>query len=420
MAKLANIAPKAALLFTYTLDQHGVRNDQIDTDALWIIQKLHQAGFPTYVVGGGVRDLIMGKKPKDFDIATAARPGQVRRYLRNCLLIGRRFRLAHVRFGSKIIEVATFRSGENDGDLIVRDNQWGTAQDDVQRRDFTVNGLFYDPFEQTILDYVGGYSDLLARTLKTIGDPTQRFHQDPVRMLRLLKFRARFDLTIDEKTYSALLSCKDALRMSSPARVLEELLRMLESGYSKPFFTELVSTELLKTILPDLHHHLTSPKGASVMQFLDKIDRYHLGSRGKILSRQTLVCCLLFPILEMQIDEVLRSAPKTLLNASLIADSIRNLMGQTLGTLTLFPRKLFAQIAHILQQQFRLDILYKRKSRPHRMLLQSEFPLSLEFLAIRSLVKPQLRQQLMSWKESFDEVMSPKSPQSPPKSKSNL
>lgn len=381
-----------------------MRAEQIDSDALWIIQKLHQAGFPTYIVGGGVRDLIMGKQPKDFDIATAARPGQVRRYLRNCLLIGRRFRLAHVRFGSKIIEVATFRSGENDSDLIVRDNQWGSAQEDVQRRDFTINGLFYNPFEQTILDYIGGYGDLLTRTLKTIGDPVQRFNQDPVRMLRLLKFRARFDLTIETKTYQALLSCKDALCKSSPARVLEELLRMLETGHSKSFFSQLLATKLLAVILPDLHHHLISQQGTKVMQYLDHIDRFHLNNPCRRLTRQTLICCLLFPILEMQIEEILKSSAEISLNTTLISQQVRSLMAQTLGTLALFPRKLFAQIAHILQQQFRLDALYKRNSRPLRILLQSEFPISLEFLAIRSLVDPQLRDQTASWKKAFDET----------------
>lgn len=406
---MANQAPLAESPTVYTLDQHGVRLEDIDPDALFVIQKLHQAGFPTYVVGGGVRDLVMGKKPKDFDIATAARPGQVRRYLRNCLLIGRRFRLAHVRFGSKIIEVATFRSGENDGDFIVRDNQWGSAQDDVQRRDFTVNGLFYDPFDQTILDYVGGYPDLQARMLKTIGDPELRFRQDPVRMLRLLKFRARFELTIEKKTYQALSRCKEALKMSSPARVLEELLRMLESGNSLPFFSELISTGLLGSISPQLHGQLAGPEGMKSMVLLEKIDLYHCRSLGKPLSRQVLICSLLYPILESRIAHILQDNSPSVLNAALISDEVRRLMSQTLGTLTLFPRKLFAEVAHVLQQQFRLDALFLRKSQPIRLLTQSEFSLALEFLAIRTMVKPQLRDQLLFWKQSFDQVTRPKS-----------
>lgn len=386
----------------YTLDQHRLPASAIDPDALRIVEKLRAAGFAAYIVGGGVRDLLMGQVPKDFDIATSARPGQVRRCLPNCLLIGRRFRLAHVRFGAKIIEVSTFRSGASDDDLIVRDNQWGTAQEDVLRRDFTINGLFYDAFEQRVLDYVGGFRDLKLRVLRTIGDPHQRFRQDPVRMLRLLKFRARFELAVDPKTHAALIDSRLGLRQSSPARILEEMMRMLESGYSRPFYSQMIKTQLLGAILPELQVRLEGKLGEEVLSLLGAVDRYSQIASAPPLSRQALFCCLLFPILECHLAG-LAAGRQTPLNASELAHQVRQFICETLHTFALFPRKLFAQIAHILQHQFRMGELAHPRSKSHRALRQADFPLALEFLGIRTLLRPALRAQLSSWKAHFDQ-----------------
>ncbi len=184
-----------------------------------------------------MRDLVLKRKPKDFDISTSARPEQVKHvFQRSCLLIGRRFRLAHIRFGHKVIEVSTFRSGENDTDLIIHDNEWGTPEEDVLRRDFTINGLFYNPADHSIIDYVNGWHDIQKGILRTIGDPFTRFKQDPVRMIRLLKFQARIKFNVETKTQKALLACRDEIFKSAPARILEEIFRMLESGSASPFF----------------------------------------------------------------------------------------------------------------------------------------------------------------------------------------
>lgn len=393
-------------LITYTLNQHRLPSSAIDPDALGIIKKLHLAGFAAYVVGGGVRDLLMGQVPKDFDIATSARPGQVRRHLQNCLLIGRRFRLAHVRFGAKIIEVSTFRSGASDDDLIVRDNEWGTAHEDVLRRDFTINGLFYDPFEQKVLDYVGGFGDVQARVLRTIGDPHQRFRQDPVRMLRLLKFRARFDLTIDEKTNSALLDSRLALRQSSPARVLEELMRMLESGHSHSFFSQMLKTQLLEAVMPELQSQLSNVAGEKVLQLLGAVDHYLRDASSPRLSRQALFCCLLFPVLDSRLSAVAWRSQEDL-NANELAQQVRQFIHETLDTFALFPRKLFAQIIHILQHQFRMDRLFAKQAKSQRILRHADFPLALEFMGIRSLHDPHLRAQLAHWKVQLDQGINP-------------
>lgn len=235
----------------YSVSEHVIDQSLIDPDALLTINKLREAGHTAYLVGGGVRDLLLKRAPKDFDISTSALPEQVKQvFHRNCILIGRRFRLAHVRFGHKILEVSTFRSGENDSDLILQDNKWGSAQEDVLRRDFTINGLYYDPSNHTIIDYVGGWEDIQKNMLRTIGDPYIRFKQDPVRMIRLLKFRARFGLDIDMESRKALVNCRDEIVKSSPARVLEEIFRMLESGASAPFFVD-DGSRFIRTFISD-------------------------------------------------------------------------------------------------------------------------------------------------------------------------
>lgn len=157
----------------YTRGQHAIEQDRIDEHALSAVLALQEAGHTTYLVGGSVRDLILGRKPKDFDISTSARPEEIKRlFQRHCLLIGRRFRLAHLRFGQKVLEVSTFRAGDNSSSsLIVHDNRWGSEEEDVQRRDFTMNALFYDPKKEIVLDYVGGVEDIKKGLLRTIGSP---------------------------------------------------------------------------------------------------------------------------------------------------------------------------------------------------------------------------------------------------------
>src|SRR6185503_17825507 len=209
----------------YSFEEHGLSLQHIDLDALYVMEKLRAAGFVAYLVGGSVRDLLLNQKPKDFDISTSAQPEEIKKLFRNCILIGRRFRLAHIRFGKKTLEVSTFRSGATESDeLIVRDNVWGSPEEDATRRDFTINGLFYDPATQEVIDYVDGYDDLQKKTLRTIGQPYIRFRQDPVRMLRLLKFQARFGFNVDSPSQIALVECRAEIVKSAPARILEELL----------------------------------------------------------------------------------------------------------------------------------------------------------------------------------------------------
>ena len=241
----------------------------IDSDADRVVRKLARNGFKAYLVGGCVRDLLVGKKPKDFDVATSATPNEVRNTFRNCRIIGRRFRLAHVFFGDKIIETSTFRANprdedEDEGELLIRrDNVFGTETEDARRRDFTINGLFYDVEKQKVIDHVGGLADLKAGLIRTIGDPDIRFQEDPIRMLRGLKFAARLDFEFEPRTFEALLRWRGEISKCAPPRVLEEIFRCLRGGAARRSFELLVQTDVLSVMSPQLAALLQGP-GAPV------------------------------------------------------------------------------------------------------------------------------------------------------------
>ncbi|HEY3805257.1 MAG TPA: polynucleotide adenylyltransferase PcnB [Kofleriaceae bacterium] len=241
-----------------SLDRAG-----IDADADRVVRKLTRAGYKAYLVGGCVRDLLVGRTPKDFDVATSATPNEIKATFRNSRIIGRRFRLAHVFFGAKIIETATFRANprdEDDHDLLIRrDNVFGTEAEDAKRRDFTINGLFYDVEREEVIDHVGGLADLDAKLVRTIGDPDIRFQEDPVRMLRAIKFAARLDFGFEPATWRALLRWRSEISKCSPPRLLEEVHRLLRGGASRRSFELLVETNVLAVLSPYLAGLLEGP-----------------------------------------------------------------------------------------------------------------------------------------------------------------
>jgi poly(A) polymerase len=240
----------------------------IDPDADRVVRKLNRAGYKAYLVGGCVRDLLVGKKPKDFDVATSATPNEIKSTFRNSRIIGRRFRLAHVFFGSKIIETSTFRANPRDEDeidlLIRRDNVFGTETEDARRRDFTINGLFYDVEREEVIDHVGGLADLDAKLVRTIGDPDVRFQEDPVRMLRAIKFAARLDFGFEPATWRALLRWRGEISKCAPPRLLEEIHRLLRGGAARRSFELLVETGALAVLSPHLAGLLEGPGAPAV------------------------------------------------------------------------------------------------------------------------------------------------------------
>jgi poly(A) polymerase len=317
---------------------HGlIVAERIDPDAVKVLKRLTRHGHTAYLVGGGVRDLLLGRAPKDFDIATSARPGEVRRLFRNCRVIGRRFRLAHILFaGGKIIEVATFRrdprdtrdeveegdeheTGEpvdgveagarasassqplrgDDADLLIRqDNTFGDPHEDAIRRDFTINGLFYDLDRDEVIDYCGGVIDLRAGVVRTIGEPDVRFREDPVRILRAIKFGARLDLGIAPDVYDAMVDLREELSRCAPPRVFEEVLRLLRGGAAQRSICLMWDVGVLGVVLPELSAHVEDQaRGADLMWGrLAAID--DLKADGRMPSDTVMMAALLYGPLE--------------------------------------------------------------------------------------------------------------------------
>lgn len=386
----------------YLATDHDIDPSMVDPDALYVLSKLREAGFAAYLVGGSVRDLLSKQKPKDFDISTSALPEEIKAvFRRNCILIGRRFRLAHIRFGKKIIEVATFRSGDtSEDDLIIQDNRWGTSEEDALRRDFTLNGLFYDPFDHQIIDYVGGWDDIHKGILRTIGNPNNRFKQDPVRMIRLIKFKARFGFHIEPETLQALQDCKEEIIKSSPARILEEMLRMMESGHMVPFFHLMAEFHLLNILFPSFAN-LLEELNQETYSYLSIIDQIHQKSGPAVLERSVIFSALLLPILEKEIEKnytAKGSVPHLGEIALVVGSVIKNIVTDSFSH---FPRRLSATTAYILTTQYRLIPLSNKRLFRHKTMQSKEFNLALRLLQVRALVNSNLVELYRSWRKSY-------------------
>ena len=317
---------------------HTISRRQIEPEALKVLYRLRQFGHAAYLVGGSVRDLLLGRPPKDFDIGTSAHPYQVKRLFRNCWIIGRRFRLAHIKFGAKTIEVATFRrqvseaaepdpgparptrrsgaevdvetpatqTGDHTRDghhrhgrphagrpPVHRDNTFGTAEEDAFRRDFTINALFYDIATFSVIDYVGGLQDLEARLIRCIGDPDERFLEDPVRMLRALAHGARLGFRIDSPIHEAIGRHRTTITQAAPARLLDELYKILRSGAAERTFYRLFEVGLLKHISPEL----ARKQSAALWRSLAELDQYRsrFETAPSTLTNPVLLGSLLVP-----------------------------------------------------------------------------------------------------------------------------
>lgn len=376
----------------YPADKHGISPEMIDSDALRIITTLHQAGFIAYLVGGGVRDLLARIKPKDFDISTSAKPEEIKKIFgRNCLLIGRRFRLAHLRFGEKVFEVSTFRSGDSeDSDLIVRDNRWGTPEEDVLRRDFTMNGLFYDPDKGQIIDYVGGCHDTESGLLRVIGDPDLRFKQDPVRMIRLLKFWARFNFRVDEPALKSLKEHKEEILKSSPARVLEEMFKMLESGASEPFFHLLTQFGIMELLFPPIAFFLEGDHREDALALLRMADKL-VKELHRTPKRSVLMACLVYPILHKEIEvRYLKNGHKPHLGEIIVlaSDIIHGVLETSFCSI---PRKIRVDLQELLVLQYRMTPVNDVPPRLNRLSRHICFQEAAELLELRAGVQPHLR-----------------------------
>ncbi len=271
----AIIEPSVTSPFTLRViprDQHTISRKDISPNALRVLYRLRESGFGAYLVGGAVRDLLVGGHPKDFDVATSATPEEVKALFRNCRLIGRRFRLAHVVFGREIIEVATFRANIDDGSgdreldngRLVRDNVYGSIEDDAIRRDFTCNALYYAIEDFSVRDYCGGFEDVQARLMKLIGDPELRYQEDPVRMLRAVRLAAKLNFDIEAGTAEPIPRLAGLLSEAAPARLFEEILKLFLSGHGVASFEGLERYGLLGALFPESAAALKSNRSGAL------------------------------------------------------------------------------------------------------------------------------------------------------------
>ena len=259
--------------------EHGISRSNVSENALKVLYRLKNSGYKAFLVGGGVRDLLLGLRPKDFDLATDAHPEEIRKLFRNSRLIGRRFRLAHVRFGRDLIEVATFRASastagddqqHSDSGRILRDNVYGSIDDDIWRRDFTINALYYNIADFSVWDYTGGMDDIRSKTLRLIDDPWVRYREDPVRMLRAARFAAKLGFTIAPETAAPIRDLGPLLADVPAARLFEETLKLFQSGHGEKSFEKLVEHDLLSYLFPSAASLIAGKEGEAVAEFVRK------------------------------------------------------------------------------------------------------------------------------------------------------
>ena len=366
---------------------HRIPRERISSCALSITQKLQEREFTAFVVGGAVRDLILGWEPKDFDVATSATPEEVREIFRRSRIIGRRFRLVHVMCGREMVEVSTYRGGaatEEDGDAraadehgrILRDNIFGTQEQDAVRRDFTLNALFYDPATQEIWDYHGGYEDLQKRRLRMIGDPVQRYREDPVRMLRAVRFAASRGMEIDESSREPIKTLAPLLANVPPARLFDEMLKLLLSGHACECVSALRREGLHHGLLPMLDVILEQPLGERfVMMALRNTD-------ARIKNDKSVSPAFLFASLLWH--EVL-AAWKKLEAADMpqipaLFQAMDQVIDQQAEKLAI-PRRFGGDMKEIWAMQPRL--LQRSGRRPFRLLESPRFRAGYDFLLLR-------------------------------------
>jgi poly(A) polymerase len=406
LLRLVNGSPRPAAPRVVPKSRHGVSRQGISACARRVTSTLQEAGFEAYVVGGAVRDLLLGREPKDFDVATSATPEKVRALFRRSRIIGRRFRLVHVLCGRDVVEVSTFR-GKHAGDdgerghtdehgRILRDNVFGTREEDAVRRDFTVNALFYDPTSEEIIDYCGGLADLKSRKLRMIGDPVARYREDPVRMLRAVRLGAKLGLDIESGTRAPIRKLADLLESVPTSRLFEEMLKLLLSGGSVQCVKQLREQGLHHGLLPMLDVILEQPLGERfVMLALQRTDERVRDE--KPVSPGFLFAALLW-------HEVLaawragEAAGKTTMLA--LFEATDEVIEEQSGNLSI-PRRFTTDMREIWVLQARL--LNRSGRRPFALLGNPRFRAAYDFLLLRC-ESGELDMEVGQWWERFQDA----------------
>jgi poly(A) polymerase len=386
--------------------EHGVSRSDISENALKVLYRLKNAGYQAYLVGGGVRDILLGLKPKDFDIATDAHPEQVRELFRNCRLIGRRFRLAHVHFGREIIEVSTFRASHNDAidgegheedGRIIRDNVYGTLDEDVWRRDFTVNALYYNIEDYSIVDYVDGLEDIQNKQLRLIGIPEDRYREDPVRMLRVVRFAIKLGFSIHPVSEQPIRDLAPLLEEIPEARLFEEILKLFMSGQSEKTYHQLREYGLFAFLFPQTEKFLN--RGDEFIHKLLSSAFRNTDTRlaeDKPVTPAFLLAALLWvPIRDLANDHEGNGLSEMdaihLASDAVISHQISS---------TSMPRR----HTHMARDMWSLQVRLKniRGKRPLKLLVHQRFRAAYDFLLLRAEAGEDI-QELASWWTAFQE-----------------
>jgi poly(A) polymerase len=380
-------------------DQHGLSRDAASPSAAKVCAALREGGFSAYIVGGAVRDLLLGIAPKDFDVATDARPEQIRPLFRRALIIGRRFRLVHVMFGSETVEVSTFRGADtgtaekDEHGRVLRDNVFGTLEEDARRRDFTVNALYFDPNTEEIVDFHGGLADLKKRTLRVIGDPATRYREDPVRMLRAVRLASKLGLTLDPATREPIRELAPLMERVPPARLFDEMLKLLLSGHASACLRQLRDVGLHKGLLPLLDVILEQPLGERFVTLaLAQTDERVLTDRP--VSPAFLFAALLW-------HEVLAAWKQRQARGERALPALEHAMDEVLDTQCAklaITRKLTATMRELWSLQPRFE--QRSVNRAFRLLESPRFRMAYDFLALRA-ASGEVSADLEEWWRAF-------------------
>src|ERR671922_2862543 len=378
---------------------HGLAREALSPPAAKVCTVLREAGFQAYVVGGAVRDLLLGIAPKDFDIATDARPEQVKPLFRRALIIGRRFRLVHVMMGAETVEVSTFRAADPDTaekdehGRVLRDNVYGTQEDDALRRDFTVNALYYDPATEEVVDFHGGVADLKKRVLRVIGEPETRYREDPVRMLRAVRLAAKLGLTLDPATREPIRRLAPFMERVPPARLFDEMLKLLLSGHASACLRQLREVGLHKGLLPLLDVILEQPLGERFVTLaLAQTDERVLAERP--VSPAFLFAALLW-------HEVLAAWKAREARGERSIPALESAMDEVLDAQCAklaITRKLTATMREIWGMQPRFEL--RSGSRPYRVVESPRFRMAYDFLALRA-ASGEVAAEFEAWWRAF-------------------
>ena len=384
----------------YGRDKHGIARSSISHGALKVCEILRAHNHSAYIVGGAVRDLLLGVVPKDFDVATDAHPEEIHRLFRRSHLIGRRFKLVHVLFGQETVEVSTFRAGEggeaDEHGRLLRDNVYGTRVQDAARRDFTANALYYDPHDETVLDYHGGFADVRKKTMRIIGDASLRFREDPVRMLRAVRFAAKLGFSIDTKTRAPIRELADLIENVPAARLFEEMLKLLLSGHSAACLAKLRKEGLHHGLLPLLDVIVEQPQGERFLRLaLDQTDTRIL--TGKSVSPAFLFAALLWHevLAAWKINESkdLRSIPALYLAMDQVLDAQTDKLS--------IPRRLTTTMKEIWSLQPRLE--QRSGKRALVLLTHPRFRAGYDFMLLRA-ESGEAPMELANWWTRFQDA----------------